>query len=103
MPSLTDEQIVRRIAKFMGWSHVNNSYAEATTSYPCRWHGTLDEVTSQWLPDWLASYDAIAEVWRKTDMAQRIIACETKDIENWWDATPREHAEAIAVALGGES
>lgn len=88
MPKLTDEQIVRRIAEFMGWREENGLWYSPLSVTPCN------------RPDWLNSYDAIAEVWQKTDMAQRIIACETKDIENWWDATPHEHAEAIAIAVG---
>lgn len=54
------------------------------------------------LPDYLTSYDAVARVWSKTTLDMRITACGCEpDIENWWEATPRQHALALATAIAG--
>lgn len=91
MPNLTDEQIVRRIAKFMGWDGIA---WHAISGLP-GFHGTDLQTGkhNQRIPPWTTSYDAIAPVYEKIGRE----LCGP-----WFKFKPRDHAEAIAVALGGE-
>lgn len=118
MPSLTDDQIVLRIAKFDGWVRVQQMGGHGDCG---AWYGDHGRFPPDFtgrdrlirLPDWINSYDAIAAVWRKLLHGEPNVHCECMNCllclayDNlrdgyWFGATPREHAEAIAVALGGD-
>lgn len=97
MPKLTDKQIVRRIAKFMF------ARDEPVRLDVCnRWCFKSDMTP---LPDWLTSYDALAPVWRKmyeSDICMQHDAERGRVFRDWFLESPRDLAEAIAIALGGD-
>lgn len=101
---MTDEQIVKTLAEFMGYERVRELMPGTRFS---EWIGAKvgrqfdsEDVT---LPDWLTSYDAIAEVWQKSD--DMLYESATHYLQNgicfddWYSRTPRQHAEALAMAI----
>lgn len=104
MQRLTDEQIVLRIAKAMGWRDDGGMVLRSPNS-----DGFLNWTEFRYL----TSYDAIADVWRKLLNGNPNVYCECENCAlchahdglpdgYWFMSSPREHAEAIALALGGE-
>lgn len=75
---VTDAEIVRTLAEFMGWERAPSNRLVLT------------------------SYDAVAEVWQRVQEADPYVVLPAADKGipyNWFDHTPREHAEALASAI----
>ena len=106
---MTDEQVVRTLAEFMGWRECH-----------CRvvghWKAPDGNYYSEdGFPSYLTSYDALAPVWRKIGLesggtAQADHVCVSamgtlrlkfgvEDWGMWFTATPRDHAHALATAI----
>lgn len=107
---MTDEQIVRTLAEFMGYERYKDStfamYREVGLGRPDSF------VIEKDLPKYLTSYDALAPVWRKafdttpaihcSDENEKCFYCKAHEILDdacWFRDTPREHAEALATAI----
>ena len=97
---MTDEEVVKTLAEFMGIDAHVIFCAGPWRYIPRESHVDLA------LPQWLTSYDAIADVWRKVKTAPNLLYGKAADelVPNhcfcdWFTATPRQHAEALATAV----
>ena len=98
---MDDATIVRTLAEFEGYRPTevvdfDGSKSDAWIS-PLMFDGVVSK-----LPDYLKDFNAIVRIWRKCPHTTRIAAWgEMFYVEYWYEATPRQHAEALATAIAG--
>ena len=105
---MTDAEVVRTLAEFMGWTSIKAvecdplAFSKSTT---VQFVGCFGPTRGfQCVPEYLKDYNAVAGVWRrvqKTDPYVLLPAADRGIPYNWFDATPREHAYALAKAIAG--
>jgi hypothetical protein len=103
---VTDDEVVKVLAGFMGYKfdRVLPPH-EGGSAYMLKGAGVP-------APDYLTSYDAIAEVWRKmrdsmpdthdpfvNPACMYCVACEQLTDACWFGNEPRDHAHALAKAI----
>ncbi len=91
---MDDATIVRTLAEFEGI--VDPRYD--------KWFGSQAfyavNMTPLKVPDYLTDFNAIVRIWRKLPHQTRIAAwSEMFYVEYWYEATPRQHALALATAI----
>ena len=97
---MTDEQVVRTLAEFMGYVRCGNGALALWREDGCGRPNSY--VREGNLPPYLTSYDALAPVWRRFKEVDRdryancLGGC---GFHPWFEGSPRDHAHALCKAI----